>query len=227
MEMTNDVCPICRRAFPSYAEVEAHRVRYPDCLVVERGTLGIVPAAQPPVANQPEISQTRSSSHRRNTAAVNTSEVNMAVATPSGGNNVPRDGQPRNEEVSRAERAAPAGEEVAAPAPIEIEGYSLNYITIPLNFFETLETEIVPRGERSPAITNFARAVTRNQNSRMKKLALLTSILLDGSYLFIRLCSTLSLLLAFAYCCMGYHTPSVEYFIVAELLRLGNFFFKQ
>ncbi|GAA5801364.1 hypothetical protein HPULCUR_006810 [Helicostylum pulchrum] len=223
-----DACSICRRAFPNDDEAEEHRARYPNCLVINRGTRANVPASEPPVANQPETSQTtRVGTRIRTAAAIITPVVNPPGGNPPGGNappggnNVPRDGQPRNPDTLGRPKEGPRAEhagEVAAAAPIEIEGYSLNYITIPPNFFEMLETEIVPRGERSPAITNFARTITHNQNYRMKKLkgllALLTAISLDGSYLFIRLCSILSLLFAFANCCLGFYTPDVNYFIV-------------
>ncbi|KAG2230845.1 hypothetical protein INT48_003998 [Thamnidium elegans] len=172
------------------------------------------PKDNAPIPNQPVANQSRTTSPRDN----------APVADPVE-NNVPRVRQskipaapglpatPDNPQEPGLERIVidPGAARECLLAPIEIEGYSLNYITLRANFFETLETEKVLPDQRSTAVIKLARTISQEQrsfeNTLKRYLALLVVALLDGSYIFFRSFSIASLILAFVYCCMGEYIP--------------------
>ncbi|GAA5811295.1 hypothetical protein MFLAVUS_004728 [Mucor flavus] len=155
------------------------------------------PTTRPPATNPPATNPPATNPPATDPSATNPPATRPPAADPPVRNRRSRISDPPGlPEGSR--RAAPVvndgTEPVAHPVPIEIEGYSLNYITLPSNFLETLENENVPAGERSPAITEFVRTIIQHRQSRKNKFkALVASIIaytLHGTYNFFRFLST-------------------------------------
>lgn len=103
------------------------------------------------------------------------------------------------------------------PNVTEIEGYSLNYVVIPPQFFNDLENEQTTAENRGQTLINFANATHEEYYSRTNVIKrdlyeFIRSSLLSVSFAFELLC-ILSLLLAFYYSSSG-NGSLVNYFII-------------